>query len=948
MMRPSVFVLCILLAACGTRERGAQPAPLRSVSVGGETIAAAEATPSKERSGDPPSIRELFRFGKYDEILALYGRDFRPGERLPGTDTVQSRSDEARGISEAAATESGAEDEPPGAQGALSRGIWTPIEQRLIARAFALRGHYEEALIILRAAYANEGDRHALVDQAAILFELGRDDEARVPLEAVIRDYNRRAIAPDDADSIFAVAKAARLLGSARDANRALHEAARLKPRDDEIELAWSELFLEAHAHEEAKRGIGGILRRSPEHAEARALLAEVYLAEGKPSRLVREEAERAILSDPRCLRAQRLLASLAIARRDEADALERIERLEAQTHRSIDSLMLRGGLAFLTDQRARYEAIEREVAEMNPRPVRFYEFIAELVELDHRYDEAAALSARALEMSPNDGRARARYGMNLVRLGREDEGRTQLRAAVALDPFNRRVHQLLELYESRIDRDYVMLERPPFRIRAHRVEAAAIERFVLPFLESALRTLESRYGRTIAAPIQIEFYRDPRDASIRAAGVPDLPFQAICFGKVITSVSPSVGGFDWGQIVWHELAHVFHLQMSRGRAPRWLMEGLAEREAMISPKAFKRPLAQRIHAFISSRAIPPLDDFDALFSETRVMEELIVSYGLSTLAVDFLEEEYGVRKLVALLRGFGEGRRFSELVEAELGVDARALNDAFRAYLASLYRQREGRYEPDFEWVESEPSAHVAVAPTPERLAKEAAILFREGHPVQASALAQRALDADPKRFDALFILGKLSPQRDRALALFKAIIQQRESVGVRLELARLHTESGEFDRALAHLERVRELDPERPEAYQRIAQIASVRRRPKEEIAALEELMSLEPHSVGVAFRLIRRLFETGDHPRLLLAAEDARFTALFDPRVHLYRLIAAVHLREREMVREALADLEVLPGAIDGELYREALEALDRAGYRPERQGLERLFMRPRHRR
>ena len=43
------------------------------------------------------------------------------------------------------------------------------------------------------------------------------------------------------------------------------------------------------------------------------------------------------------------------------------------------------------------------------------------------------------------------------------------------------------------------------------------------------------------------------------------------CFGRVVTLDSPRArppGDFSWGETLWHEMAHVITLQLSRQRVP--------------------------------------------------------------------------------------------------------------------------------------------------------------------------------------------------------------------------------------------------------------------------------------------------------------------------------------------------------------------------------------------
>ena len=74
-----------------------------------------------------------------------------------------------------------------------------------------------------------------------------------------------------------------------------------------------------------------------------------------------------------------------------------------------------------------------------------------------------------------------------------------------------------------------------------------------------------------------LAFVTGPAWQTADSAMETEIGVQGVCFGKVVTALSPRGGPFNWEQIVWHELAHVFAVQRSRSRVPRWFTEGLSE-----------------------------------------------------------------------------------------------------------------------------------------------------------------------------------------------------------------------------------------------------------------------------------------------------------------------------------------------------------------------------------
>jgi len=81
----------------------------------------------------------------------------------------------------------------------------------------------------------------------------------------------------------------------------------------------------------------------------------------------------------------------------------------------------------------------------------------------------------------------------------------------------------------------------------------------------------------------------------VRTLGLPGLVGAlGACFGRVITMDSPrahSEKDFSWQATLWHELAHVFTLQLSQYRVPRWLTEGISTYEEHRRRAAWGREL---------------------------------------------------------------------------------------------------------------------------------------------------------------------------------------------------------------------------------------------------------------------------------------------------------------------------------------------------------------------
>ena len=68
---------------------------------------------------------------------------------------------------------------------------------------------------------------------------------------------------------------------------------------------------------------------------------------------------------------------------------------------------------------------------------------------------------------------------------------------------------------------------------------------------------------------MRIELYPSHADFSVRTVGLAGIGILGVSFGPVVALDSPSArtgSTGNWGSTVWHELAHSFHLGMTRNR----------------------------------------------------------------------------------------------------------------------------------------------------------------------------------------------------------------------------------------------------------------------------------------------------------------------------------------------------------------------------------------------
>ncbi|HVZ74253.1 MAG TPA: tetratricopeptide repeat protein [Polyangia bacterium] len=745
----------------------------------------------------------------------------------------------------------------------------------LAARARVALGRYAEARAGLEATLATSPDDLPARDALMRLLALVGDRTALAPLLArSYDDWNAGRVDRKNAAALVAIATAARLDGNWKDANETLRDAVRADARATAANLDWGWMFLEKHAADEAEASFRAVLAVDADEPDAHVGLARALLDRRYDVAAARAELARALAINPRHPGALALRAELALDREDRAAAAADVAALRATNPVDPGAARVAAAAAMLGDDEATFRRERDADLAAHVGDADLFAFVAEVLVRQRRYDEAGAVAEAGAALDPTCARCLSAEATTLLRLGDEARGLEALRRAWKLDPYDARTFNLLDLYEKVIPARYVTLATAHLRFRVEPATRAAIEEVVGPFLEETYARDVARYGFEPKGPITFELYGDPSHFAIRTVGLPTIGVSAVCFGRVITSQAPTNHAFNWGMVLAHELAHVFAIELSRSRVPRWFTEGLSEVETMRQRPEWARHDDVALWGAARRGELHPLASLSDAFLDARDADAAVAAYAQAALAVDFFERRFGFAKIRAALVAFGRGAREGAALEGLAGMPATALEKAFRAELDSRF----ARY--DAQWV---PTERLRL---PVDVATGLAALQHGDEAAARAALARARAAASKSAADRAaeaFLAGELAlahREADAATSAFTGVLAESTSsrsfdgydVRVRLALAEIHR--GDRAAAEAHLRRAIAFDDARVEPHALLAEMFADEGRDADRAAELEAALRLEPQSAARAKELVLGSARAGRSARVLWAAPVATF--------------------------------------------------------------------------
>jgi tetratricopeptide (TPR) repeat protein len=435
-----------------------------------------------------------------------------------------------------------------------------------------------------------------------------------------------------------------------KEAGQAFETLVKVQPKNADYKVRYGRLLLERFNRADAAALFQEALEINKDHAGA--LLGMALVAadgfEGKAAELAR----LALTSDPKLVEAQELLARLALEDNQPTKAIEEADKALKISPDALGAMSIRATIDWMNDM-AETPWIGRIFA-INPKYGEAYAIAGHFFVINRRYEEGIEFYRKAIALQPDLWRAHSQLGINLMRLGREQEAREQLEIGFNNGQKDAATTNTLNLMDSY--KNFLTFKTDNTILRLHKKEAELLRPYFESELKRAIATYEKKYHIKLDRPVQVEVYPDHEDFAVRTMGMPGLGALGVTFGYVVAMDSPSgrrPGSFHWDSTMWHELSHVFVLSATKHRVPRWFTEGMAvHEETAASPDWGDRLDPQAIGA-IKDKKLLPVADLDRGFIHTTYHSQVVVSYFQAGRICDYIKEHWGYDKLLAMMRDF-------------------------------------------------------------------------------------------------------------------------------------------------------------------------------------------------------------------------------------------------------------------------------------------------------
>jgi len=485
-------------------------------------------------------------------------------------------------------------------------------------------------------------------------------------------------------------------LGMYTDANNEFRAAIAQNDANALYRVRWGMLLHERFNNTDAEGLFKEALDRDPKNVQAYLGLALVS-DDGYDNNAILWAA-KALELDPKFVAAHELMAELALEDSDTDQAVAQADQALKLAPDALDAMAVHAAVEALADRSP--DAWFDKIKQVNPAYGEAYALVARNLVLHNRYEEAVADYRKAIDLDPQLWSARSELGINLMRLGQEDEPRRQLEMCYDNGYRNEATVNSLRLLDSY--RNFVTFKDDTTILKLNKKEADLLHPYVEEILKRAMATYDKKYKMTLPGPVQVEVYPDHEDFAVRTMGMPGLGALGVTFGEVVAMDSPSgrrPGDFNWASTLWHEMSHVYILTATNHRVARWFTEGLAVHEETQASPEWGDPITPDIIVALRDKKLLPVAQLDRGFIRPEYPAQVIVSYYQAGRICDYIQSRWGADKLLDMVHSYAQLKTTPEVIQQNLGMTPDEFDKEFQAWLyndvgktvASFDQWREG-----------------------------------------------------------------------------------------------------------------------------------------------------------------------------------------------------------------------------------------------------------------
>lgn len=576
-----------------------------------------------------------------------------------------------------------------------------PRAHVLLARIQASIGMTDEAIALMTKHL------EAHPDSIAGHYELGRLNEQVGDLEAARRAYGwfvedaqlldkwqGQVDEPvfESAETVTTIARAldrwAALTGAYRD-NAQLHDLLLnmfVKAYDvidrgyQPAHVAAAEYFLSHDNRQEAGKELEAALESNPRDVAALRLAGTIALDN------FNFDGVDQVIGDMRSVDRDSAVADLLETRsllhqRRPKDAFAPVERVLKRQPRNLEALGLLAAAQALRLEDEKAAATLKRIEALDPDNATAYFEVAEQLGAMRQYPRSADHYKIAIARAPWWTAPRNGLGLLYTQSGDEDDARTTLDAAHALDPFNIATTNYLRLLDDMAK--FARVETEHFIVFYDAAADPIIPEYFGEYLESIHDEVSANFRHEPSVKTYIEVFPTHDMFSVRTTGSPWIGTVGASTGRVIALVSPrkgkmTMGAFNWAAVLRHEYTHTVTLSATDNRIAHWMTEGLAVLEENTPLKWEWVPMLNRA---VKRKELFTLDNLTWAFVRPRKPSDRQLAYAQSFWICQYIDQVFGREKLLGMMESFRNGRNDEETFSQVLGKSIESFQTDFVAW---------------------------------------------------------------------------------------------------------------------------------------------------------------------------------------------------------------------------------------------------------------------------